>query len=292
MPAGAADGDDQSGLALLGVQGQQEGQHLLQLLHEIVGLAEGEHEVPHRLIQTRLVLQLRHIVGVGHEAHVEHQIRLDGDAVLEAEGQDVDGQSSPIPLLAEQVQQLAAELGDGEGGGVQHEIRMIPHRLHPLPLPADGLLHTLPLLLQGVHPASLLIAVDDGLVIRLQKQHPAVDAAGLQALQRLDKDVRGFPGADVVHQRHPVVPSAGPSAEVGKLHHHLRRQIIHRVVADILQIGGRPALAAAGQPRDDQNFHARSFLSGRSAPPAPNARRGRRTPPAAPAGSAPPRRRW
>ena len=86
VAAGAADGDDQGGLALLGVQGQQEGQHLLQLLHEIIGLAEGKHKVPHRLIQSRLVLQLRHIVGVGHEPHVEHQIRLDGDAVLEAKG--------------------------------------------------------------------------------------------------------------------------------------------------------------------------------------------------------------
>ena len=71
-------------------------------------------KVPHRLIQSRFIFQLRHVVGVGHEAHIEHQIRLDGDAVLEAEGQDVDGQSSPIPLLAEQVQQFAAELGDGE----------------------------------------------------------------------------------------------------------------------------------------------------------------------------------
>ena len=35
----------------------------------------------------------------------DSQIRLDGDAVLKAEGKDVDGQSSPIPLLAEQVQQ-------------------------------------------------------------------------------------------------------------------------------------------------------------------------------------------
>ena len=152
-----------------------------------------------------------HIVGVGHEAHVEHQIRLDGDAVLEAEGQDVRQLNPPrSPWLAEQVQQSRC-------GAWRWRGRRCPARNPRDPAPAASssrsrrtACSTLsPFSCRGWHPASLLIAVDDGLVIRLQKQHPAVDAAGLQALQRLDKDIRGFPGADVVHQRHPVVPSAG-----------------------------------------------------------------------------------
>ena len=51
---------------------------------------------------------------------------------------------------AEQVQQLTAELGRGQGGGVQHEIRVIPHRLHQRPFPPYSLLHAEALGLQGV----------------------------------------------------------------------------------------------------------------------------------------------
>ena len=58
---------DRGGLALLAVQRQQETDHFLQLLHELMGLLEGEYEVPDFLIQACLVFQLRHIIGVGHE---------------------------------------------------------------------------------------------------------------------------------------------------------------------------------------------------------------------------------
>ena len=113
VAAGAADGDDQGGLALLAVQRQQEADHFLQLLHELMGLLEGEYEVPDLLIQACLVFQLRHIIGVGHEPHVEHQVRFNGDAVLEAEGEYADVEPAPVRRGAEQVQQLTAELGRG-----------------------------------------------------------------------------------------------------------------------------------------------------------------------------------
>lgn len=295
VAAGAADADDQNGFALLAVQRQQEGDHFLQLGHELVGLAEGEHEVPDLLVQAGFVFQLRHIVGVGHEPHVEHQVRLDGDAVLEAEGQDADVEPAPVRRGAEQVQHLTAELGRGQGGGVQHEIRVIPHRLHQRPFPPYSLLHAEALGLQGVHTPGLLIAVDDGGGVRLQKQHPAVDAAGLQLLQGVDEHIRGLAGAHVIHQGHPVIPPAGGGAEPGELHHHLRRKIVHGIVADVLQKRGGLAFAAAGQTGYDQNFHCISSFPGvirrRNGPPAPAGRRGPCKRPPAPGGSAPARRR-
>lgn len=79
VAAGAADGDDQGGLAILGVQGRRKVSIFSSCsMKSLVWRKENTKSRPP--IQTRLVLQLRHIVGVGHKAHVEHQIRLDGDA--------------------------------------------------------------------------------------------------------------------------------------------------------------------------------------------------------------------
>ena len=48
--------------------------------------------------------QLGDVVGVGQKAHVEHQVGLDGDAVLEAEGDDADTHGRGTPPIPEQPQ--------------------------------------------------------------------------------------------------------------------------------------------------------------------------------------------
>ena len=81
--------------------------------------------------------QLLYIKGIGHEAHVKHQVRLHGQAVFEAEGRDADRHAALFSRFSEQPQQLASELGRGQPGGVDDEIRPLLHRLHDLPLRPD-----------------------------------------------------------------------------------------------------------------------------------------------------------
>ena len=51
-----------------------------------------------------------------------------------------------------------------------------------------------------------------------------------------------------------VIPS-GTSAEIGKFQHHLRGQIVHDIVADILQKSGGTGFSTAGKPRNDEYLH-------------------------------------
>ena len=113
------------------------------------------------------MLQLRHVVGVGQEPHIEHQIGLQRQSVFEPEGHDTDIQRLLRVTAAEQAQQLAAQLGGGKRRRVQHKVRPLPHRRQQLPLPPDGLLDGKSLHAQGMAAPRLLVAADDGPRIRL-----------------------------------------------------------------------------------------------------------------------------
>ena len=112
---GAAHGDDQGGLPLLHVLGQQESEELFQMPHKLRGLPVAKEEGPHRLF-----LQLGNIIGVGQETHIEDQVGVDGNAVLEAEGGDGDRHALLQRPHAEQAEQLPPEFGQVEPGGVEN----------------------------------------------------------------------------------------------------------------------------------------------------------------------------
>ena len=106
--AGAAYGNDQLRPSLLQILGQQKCQQRLQPLQKPPCRLRCEHIFPHRLVQPRQGLQLRHIVGVGEKPHIKYQIRLQRQAILKAEGHDADIQRLPGVAAAEQGQKLAA----------------------------------------------------------------------------------------------------------------------------------------------------------------------------------------
>ena len=125
--------------------------------------------------------------------------------MLEAEAHHVHMQALAVALPAEEVQKLTAELSHREGRGIQHIVGVIPHRLKHLPLQHHRLLDAPALCRQGVGPAGLLIAVDDGVRVRVQKQQAAGHIRSLQPLQRGDQQIKGLTRPHVVHQRHPVI---------------------------------------------------------------------------------------
>ena len=114
-----------------------------------------------------------------------------------------------------------------------------------------------------MHPARLLVAVDDGAHVRLQKQQAAVVFPAPEGLEDLQKFVKAVGGAHVVNQGYPAVASAAGGAELRELQDHPRRHIVHDIKAHVLQKGGRLALPASGKTGYNQNFHLSLSLSRR-----------------------------
>src|SRR5665811_16152 len=88
VSAGAPDGDGEIRLALGLEAGDEELEHVFDLFEEGVGLLEPKHVSSHRLVGAPERAQLGHPVRVGEEPHVEHEVGVPGDAVLEAERGD------------------------------------------------------------------------------------------------------------------------------------------------------------------------------------------------------------
>ena len=200
-----------------------------------MGLAERKHIIRNRLIQTGLFPQLRDVKRVRHTAHVEHQISLHRQAVFEAERGDGDAHTALFrSIAAEMPQQLTPELGCGKMGGVDDHIRTLAQRFHHLLLGPHRLFQRIRLLHQRMTAAGLLVALDDGLRLRLQKQQAACAAAVLQHVQHIEQLCGAVGGADIIHQRHLVIALAATGAELRKFQDHGRRHIIHNVKAHIL----------------------------------------------------------
>ena len=120
------------------------------------------------------------VEGIRHEPHVKHQIRLQGQAVLEAEGHQAHHHLPRSPVPAEQPQQLRAQPRRGVVGGVDHQVRLGLDRRHQPDLPVGRLLQGPRLLLQRVQAAGLLVPVDNGPHVRLQKEQAAAVLPGAQ----------------------------------------------------------------------------------------------------------------
>src|SRR5437773_7234545 len=89
MPAaGTADSDGEVALPFPLVAREREGQELLDAADELDGLRVFEDELLHGRIGAGEVPELLHEEGVLEEANVQDQVGVDGDTVLEAEGDD------------------------------------------------------------------------------------------------------------------------------------------------------------------------------------------------------------
>ena len=125
--AGAADGDGETVLALLNVVRQQVLYHVGQLVHKYVGLLEFENIVTHIRVHPAVEFELLHIKGIGQEAHVEHEIRVQRHAVLEAEGHHVDHDRPVGRGVGKMRVQLVVELAEGQMRGIDNVVGYIPN---------------------------------------------------------------------------------------------------------------------------------------------------------------------
>ena len=74
---------------------------------------------------------------IGQKTHVEHQVRIRGNAVAKSEAHH-GNQQRPPPRILKAVNDELAQLVNVEFGGVNDDIRETPDRRHPPPLQADS----------------------------------------------------------------------------------------------------------------------------------------------------------
>ena len=155
---------------------------------------------------------------------------------------------------AEEPCQLPPEAAGGIGGGVDHEVRPLPHGGHQGHLPPHRLLNGAIRIIEGMPTPGLLVPLDQGVHRRLQKQQPAGNRPLPQGIQHPEELLKILPGPHIIDQGRPIIAALGPGTELGKLQNNPSGHIVHNIVAHILQKGGRLTLPPAGQPGDNQDL--------------------------------------
>ena len=293
-PAGAADGDGHLGLA-----GGLELPH-----HEVHEVEEFPEELTrdgrfldvlgHFLHAAAPVLVFLHVEGIRQEAHVDDHVRVDGDAVLEPEGEDGDLHVFPVAADAEAAREELEHVGDFHARGVDDEVReSADGREHPALFLDAFLQAALPG--EGMAAAGLHVAPHEHFVGRFEEDELVGDAALRELVQRLRERVEEGAAPDVRDDRHAAHTGGGLPAQVREAHDEHGGQIVHAVVPHLFQLLHEARLARAAHARDDHEAETVViFLQVHSEPPPllrrlhcstrshtgpPPSPRGRRSPP-------------
>ena len=256
LPARAADADRKRIAPLGGVLRQEKIDHVGELGEEIFRHVAAQDVFLHLGVHAAHGAELFDVKRVRQKAHVEHEVGVDRDAVLEAEGHDVDENVAPRAAVGKILADALLQHGEREARRVDDEVCALAHGGEQLALAAHGLGQGAAALgLQRVRPARLLVAAHDGAFRRLNEQNAVVHAHAPKLPERGKQLGKALLTADVRHERDLFIPSARGKAQLGKLRQQCRGHIVHAVKVQILQHVGRAALAAAGQARYDQKFH-------------------------------------
>ena len=199
---------------------------------------------------------MRDPVGIGQAAHVEYQIGVLGNTVLETEGfhQHCHGVGGFAHAHLDQVAQLVQR----QGAGVDDQAGAGRHRVQHVPFALDGFAQGFGIAADGVLAAGFAETLDQGLIVGIQVDHLAVDTVTDQFAQNVGQFLQLTAGV------------AGVDADGGHgdrgigmrqlLHQVLQqgdRKIVDAVVADIFQHMQRRGFAGAGAAADHHQLHGR-----------------------------------
>src|SRR5215213_7861435 len=127
-PAGAADAHGQVRLALLLVGRQQVVEQRGEAGVELADPVRVLDVVDHVRVEPRLLAQVRLVVGIRQEAHVEGEVRVAGRAVLEAEGHEGDRELAGPPVRQHLVRDDAAQPHGRQVGRVDRDVGALLQR--------------------------------------------------------------------------------------------------------------------------------------------------------------------
>ena len=122
--------------------------------------------------------------------------------------------------------------------------RAFAHRSKALPL-ARHALGDARVRSERMRPPCFLVASDDDIIRRLNKEQFIGDAARIQITEHTHKIVEELTAARIHDNGGTVDLPVRLTAEINKLWDEYRREVIHTEVAEILHIAGSKRLAAA-----------------------------------------------
>ena len=244
--SGAAHGDRQVRLPLLLVGGDEHGQQVLELVQEGQRLGAVEHVGPHFRLESAVGPQRLVPVGVGQEPAVEHEVDVQGYAVLEAEGHHRGLHGAGLLFGAEHLDQPGPQLVGVELTGVDDQVGPVAEGRQQLPLVGDGVDHP-PGGLRVAAPRPLEPADEDVVGgVQVEDPHPV---AGAQQDVDGRQHVVEVASAPSHHERHPLHLRPRPVDQLGDLGDEAGGHVVDDEPAQVLQGGAgrrRPGAGHAG----------------------------------------------
>jgi hypothetical protein len=173
-------------------------------------------------------------VRVGEEADVEEKVGVTAGPVLEAEALEGDREAPRRPRRQQLVGELAAQHRRGQAGRVDHEVGTVAQRQDELALALDAL-DDAARGRERMPPARLLVAGQQGLLVRFQEQHPVRHAARAQVVEDRLKSLEVAAAADVRDNGGARDLRSLVSEQLHEGADHLRRQVVDAEIALILE---------------------------------------------------------
>src|SRR3990172_1472606 len=206
VTAGAADGHGEPVAPLGDVGGDGEAEEVVGEGEEPLRRGLGEDEGAHRSGQAREGPQVRVVEGVLHETHVEDEVGLEGDAVLEAEADELEGDAPRLLGGAQRREDPLAQLAPGEVGGVDDDVGLLAHLIEDAPL-LDDRGGDAGAALERMAVGRLAEAPDEHIVASLEEEDMRRDAPPLQCTEdRAERNAR-ISRSDVEDDGHPLEAS-------------------------------------------------------------------------------------
>src|SRR5882672_3242110 len=246
----AADGDRERAPVVLPIRGQpglDEAPNVLEHRSDFrLLLKEGDHG----RIEATQGPKPRIVVGIGEAAHVEDEIRIQGNALLVAErfeqehhrfGSDVEQILDPV------AQGIRQQIGGVEA------LPDLAYRSEELPLECETFLESARAGCERVAPASLGEALDQGIVLGVEKKEAQIHALVLERGDVSGNLLEGISGAGVDAHRDPLV--TGTAQQFRRFLEQRARKVVDAVVAAVLKRVEGDTLAGARQAADQHQLH-------------------------------------
>ncbi len=246
----ASDGDRQRAPIVLPVGGQpglDEAPHVLEHGADFRLLLE---KFDHGAIQAAQGTKPRIVVGIGEAAHVENEIRIQGNALLVAER--FEQEHHRFGSNVEQVLDPVAQGIRQQVGGVE-ALTDLAYRGEELALAREAFFESARACCERVAPASLGEALDQGIVLGVEKKEAQVHALILERGDVPGNLLEGISGAGVDAHRDPLV--TGTAQQLRRFLEQRARKIVDAVVAAVLERVEGDALAGTRLAADQHELH-------------------------------------
>ena len=253
LAARTAHGDGKLGLALRDIAGHHRVQQAEPGVQKLMRLGVVEHEIRHLGVEARQRAHFGIVKRVGQKAHVDHEVRLDGHAVLKAEREHVHVHELLGGELGERGLQALAQRRGAHAARVDDHVRAVADARKRHALALDGVGSGVAARGERVPAAILAVAADEHLVRRLEEHHLAGHLVVAQRLDRVEELIEQALAAQVARHAQ-VAANAGVDADdLGELQDEARREIIDAVVPHVLECVHGLRAAGAGHAGDDDN---------------------------------------